>query len=164
MSIEGQFKILFSYHFDTLERFLEIAARLDQEDYFAESGYGRGSLHGLLFHVLVSDNLWRGGLESGSRPAALEQENFQNLESLRRLLAEEREAWEKFLAETSLEELESDLALRSRVAGELELPRWWFLQHVTLHGMQHFAEIAQRLTELGHSPGNIDFIYYQADV
>jgi uncharacterized damage-inducible protein DinB len=38
---------------------------------------------------------------------------------------------------------------------------WRILQHVILHGMQHASEIAKRLTEFGHSPGNIDFIYFQ---
>jgi uncharacterized damage-inducible protein DinB len=36
--------------------------------------------------------------------------------------------------------------------------------HVMLHGMQHFAEVAERLTRLGQSPSSIDFLYFAAGV
>ncbi len=34
------------------------------------------------------------------------------------------------------------------------------LTHMVFHGMQHRSEAAAMLTNFGHSPGNIDLIYY----
>jgi uncharacterized damage-inducible protein DinB len=41
------------------------------------------------------------------------------------------------------------------------MERWRILQHLVLHGMQHHTEIAHGLTVKGHSPGDIDFIFFE---
>jgi uncharacterized damage-inducible protein DinB len=41
-----------------------------------------------------------------------------------------------------------------------QIERWRTLFQMLLHGMQHRSELAQLLTEHGHSPGDIDFIIY----
>ena len=39
-------------------------------------------------------------------------------------------------------------------------PLWYFLLHMVTHSHQHRAEAAQLLTQLGLSPGDIDFLDY----
>jgi uncharacterized damage-inducible protein DinB len=40
------------------------------------------------------------------------------------------------------------------------LVRWQMLQHLLLHSMQHRSEAALMLTDYGHSPGDIDFLFF----
>ena len=37
------------------------------------------------------------------------------------------------------------------------------MQHVIYHGMQHRSEVAMLLTDLGESPGWLDFLIYLQD-
>lgn len=39
-------------------------------------------------------------------------------------------------------------------------PLWYFLIHMVTHSQQHRAESAQLLTQLGHSPDDLDFLDY----
>ncbi len=43
---------------------------------------------------------------------------------------------------------------------EQSIPLWQTLVHVANHGTQHRSEIALMLTDLGHSPGDLDMVWY----
>jgi uncharacterized damage-inducible protein DinB len=42
----------------------------------------------------------------------------------------------------------------------LRLPMWQTFGQVMFHGMQHRAQVAEGLTSLGHSPGDLDYIIW----
>lgn len=161
MFVKEQYRIQFAYHFEVTRRMMEAAGRLSVEDYRAETGYGRGSVHGLLFHLLRTDAGWRGGLETGQQPPPLPAEEYADLLALRRGFEQEQVAWEVLLERLSEAEIVGDVSLTTRGGHTVVLRGWRVLQHVVLHGMQHHAEIAQLLTTGGQSPGDIDFILYE---
>ena len=39
---------------------------------------------------------------------------------------------------------------------------WGMMEHVLNHGTQHRAEVAAMLTGFGHSPGDLDLLFYLA--
>ena len=43
-------------------------------------------------------------------------------------------------------------------------PLWQQLMHQVNHATQHRSEVALRLTELGQSPGDIDYLFYHDDL
>lgn len=161
MFAKSQFQTLLAYHWHTNRRLMECAAKLDVTAYRSNPGYGHGSIHVLLYHVLDTDVGWRGALESGKQNPPLRYKAYPDLESLQRAFEEEQRAWEALLDRLSDEEIEGNVELKRRRGGTVPVPRWRILQHVVMHGMQHHTEIAQLLTGRGESPGDLDFIRYR---
>ncbi len=158
-----QYQILFSYHFDTLARLLDQIGRLTPSQREAQSDQDQRSLLQVSFHILDTDYGWREGLETGERPATLPRDVYTGPEKLRDLLARERAAWREYFDTLSDEIINQEISLSAGPDRVLTVPRWKVLQHLLFHGMQHQAEIAARLTSWGHSPGDIDFIFYQRE-
>lgn len=161
MFSQTQFQTLFVYHWHITRRLLECAAKLSEADYQANSGYGYGSIHNLLFHLLRTDQGWRRGLETGQQLAPLLPEDFPNLASLQVGFEQEQLAWQTLLDSLSGAEIEGVISLTSLAGQTYPIPRWRVLQHLILHGMQHHTELAQLLTAKGQSPGDIDFIFFR---
>lgn len=162
MSIKAHYQVLFSYHGHTTRRLLEIAAQLDEGQYHEQGEYGPGAIHDLFLHLLQADHGWRIGLETLHRPAALPAEDFASLESLSIALEQEDAAWQTYLKGVSDADVEAEISLTDKRGDLRTFPLWQILQHLILHGMQHHSELAERLTQMGHSPGNLDFIYFKS--
>ena len=160
MTDPDMFTFLFNYHWDTNRRLLEHASQLEPQDYFEDRGYGQGSIHGLFFHLLRTDRDWRIAMETGRRPEPLAFESYPGIEALRGAFEAEEAAWRDYLAALSTEQVQREVAMQGRGGKSLTFPRWRILEHLVLHGMQHHAELAHWLTEAGHSPGNLDLVFY----
>jgi uncharacterized damage-inducible protein DinB len=152
---------LFAYHWHTGRTLLELAAQLADAQYHAAPGPNLRSAHALLRHVLVTDWAWRLGLESGRQPEPPPATEFSDLASLREGYAAEEAAWSALLGSLSDADMAADLTLTALNGYVLPVARWRVVQHLALHGMQHYAELAQLLTNYGHSPGDIDFIFFR---
>ena len=161
MNLAWQYQTLFSYHFDTTLKLMNLAAELDESKYREEQDYGRGALHALFFHLLRADSGWREGLETGHRTRGLSAENYPDIRTLSMGFEDERVAWETYLVGLSDDDIRGEISLESRPGHEVSFELWRILQHLILHGMQHHSEIARILTENGQSPGDTDFIFYQ---
>jgi len=160
MSAQTQYQFLFDYHWHVNQRLVDGAAKLDQDSYFEPSAYGR-TPHQLLFHIFNTMRSWRMSLETGKQPHSLPHENYPDLASLQAAFADEQAAWTAVLQNHSSEQIEGEVELMSLRGSMFKIPLWRVLQHLVLHGMQHHTELAQLLTARGHSPGDIDFIFYE---
>jgi uncharacterized damage-inducible protein DinB len=160
MSSQSQYQTLLVYHWHTTRRLMECAAQLREADYKHNPGYGHGSIHDLLFHLLRTDRSWRLALETGKQTAGVRPEEFPDLQSLQAGFEGEQSAWQALLDGYGDSAIERDVALANWRGDRMAIPLWRVLQHLVLHGMQHHAEIAQLLTIQGQSPGDIDFIFY----
>ena len=160
MFTHTQFKTLFDYHFHTIGRLLDEAVKLTDSQLLEDLEYGRGSIHSLLFHLLGVSRGWREGLETGHRPPPMKIADYPTIESLQSGFQEEKAHWDNLFQVINSETIQGNIDLTWRDA-TMTMPYWRILQHLIIHGMQHHAELAQLLTEHGHSPGDLDFIFYQ---
>ena len=160
MSSQSQYQTLFAYHWHTAQRLMVCAAKLSDADDTDNPGYGHGSIHDLLFHLLRTDRSWRLALETGKQTAGVRPEEFPDLQSLQAGFAGEQLAWQALLDGFSDEAIEGSVNLTNWRGEGMTIPLWRVLQHLVLHGMQHHAELAQLLTAKGQSPGDLDFIFF----
>jgi uncharacterized damage-inducible protein DinB len=154
---------LFRYQSATIQRLLDQAAKLSNEQYYAHPGYGHGSLHDIFFHLLQATRSWRIALETGKQQAGIKAADYAALELIRIAYTEEYAAWYSLLAPLTDEQLYEPLSLMNWRGEPWTLIRWRVLQQIVLHSMQHHAELAQLLSIYGQSPGNIDFIFYPGE-
>jgi uncharacterized damage-inducible protein DinB len=100
-------------------------------------------------------------LETGKQAPPFQPVEFPDLAALQSGFSGEQTAWQALLAGLKDEEIAGSMQATNWRGETFTMERWRILQHVILHGMQHFAELAQVLTSKGQSPGDIDFIFYK---
>lgn len=155
------FNTLYAYHWHTTRQLINQAHKLSEADLHDNPSYAHGSIYDILFHLLQTDAAWREGLETGRQQAGVENNAYPDLASLEKGFTEEARRWQTLLDGYTAEQIEGNIDLVTRRGDAVTFPLWHVLQHVVFHGMQHHAELAELLTNKGHSPGNIDLLFFR---
>jgi uncharacterized damage-inducible protein DinB len=141
-------------------RIFDAAAQLSDDEYRADTGYGQGGLHSLLFHVVRVDNVWRNVIEAPERPVRpLAPEDFPDLAAIRAAWEREDAALTAYVAAAGEDELAATIVVRHPHFGTQATVRAYPLMQALMHALQHRAEAAHILTGHGRSPGDLDFIF-----
>lgn len=151
---------MFGYNAFANAKVLEIAASLSDEELDAPTNYAHGSIRGSLAHLLRVQWSWRTVTETHLPPASPPTiSGTSSIAELNAFAQAEAEAISAWLAAQS----DSDLTIPfpSKYGDQdFEIIPWHALAQTLFHSMQHRSEIALWLTKQGHSPGDLDFIYY----
>ena len=144
------------------DKLLREARQLDDEQYFAEATWGGvGSLHSVLVHTLATEWVWRNLAQhaalSGPPPNT---ETLATLADLEAAWREEEAACRAFLESLDEAGLEARVETVSPAGQAYSFVRWEMMQHALLHSMQHRTEAAAVLTSHGHSPGDLDYVFF----
>ncbi len=152
---------IYDYNYWANERILDAAAKASCQQLAAPASFPWGGLRGTLAHILDAEYGWRTFFQHHAFPPdELKGEDFASLDDL-----EERWGKEEALMRDYLDSLDNQALSRIvRYTNEQGVVRerilWHCLYHVVNHGTQHRAEAAAILTDLGHSPGDVDFTYF----
>ncbi len=155
---------IYDYNYWANQRILDAAARTSHEQFVAHGNFPWGGLRGTLAHILDAEYGWRTFFQQHKFPPdELKGDDFADLEDL-----EERWGKEEALMRDYLDSID-DAALAAIVrytndeGAMRERVLWHCLYHVVNHGTQHRAEAAALLTDLGQSPGDVDFTFFLTD-
>ena len=151
---------LYRYNQWSTARILNCAAKVTQEQFLAPASFPHGGLRSTLVHALFAEWIWRNRWEGTSPTIRLKPEDFPDLEALRARWLEEEGKLMAFVDGLTDEKLNSKISYKSTKGEPFERVLWQMMAHVVNHGTQHKTEAAAMLTEFGHSPGDIDMIYY----
>ena len=164
------FRSLGDYNRWANHRILDQADRCSSEDYFAPAaGLSFGSLHATLVHILVGEIVWLARWQGGLPPESLKdaraadrlaRDEIRSLSDLTGLWRVEEEKQARFFDALTEEQLTGELAYRTQYGEPNSQPLEQLVGHLVNHGTQFRAEAAARLSQLGLSPGDLDYIVY----
>ncbi len=155
---------LFDYNYWANERILRAAAKVSPAEFVAPRTFSHGGLRGILVHALSAEWVWRTRFQEQVYPTALlRQEDFPTFADLRTRWQQEETAMRAYVSSLSDEQINGTIFYKSTNGASYEQILWQLLVHIVNHGTQHRSEAAALLTELGHSPGDIDFIIYMRE-
>jgi uncharacterized damage-inducible protein DinB len=148
-------KLLFAYNNWANQRVLEHAKNVSAESLYRPNSHSWGSLAGTLLHTVDAEYGWRMMLQHRQDVDVLTLDDHPDLDAIIAVYERETSAMAAYLESLTDEDLNTSGPYGSR-------PRvlWHCLVHVVNHGTQHRSECAVMLTELGHSPGDIDLTEY----
>ncbi len=159
--IKSDVLTLFEYNYWATRLILRAADGLSQGQFLSPAQVSFGSLRGTLVHVFGTEQLWRQRCQEGVSPSALPAEvDFPDLASLSRAWEQEERTMRAYLASLSDDDLGSTIRYTTTRGVPYENLLWQVLAHVVNHGTQFRSEAGVVLTEMGHSPGDVDFIFF----
>jgi len=144
-------RYLFEYDRWATTRVLDALDGVSDEVWARTNEIGEMGLGGILVHQLGATQRWRHAIEQTGEQPAPEEEPLLSVDELRARWTNEWDAYNAFLSAISqglLDDVHEGVAV------------WRMLAHVVNHGTQHRSEAAALLTQIGHSPGEIDMIFF----
>jgi uncharacterized damage-inducible protein DinB len=152
--------ILYKYNQWANAKILNAAANVTQEQYLAPASFPHGGLRGTLVHALFAEWIWRNRWEGISPTHRLKPEDFPTIESLQARWLEEEKQLMAFAEGLTDEKLNDTFTYKNTSGKPFTKILWQAMAHLVNHGTQHRTEAAAILTDFGHSPGDIDLIYF----
>jgi len=158
---KSDLQLLYDYHYWANARLLNTAAALSPAQFSAPAQHGWGGLRSTLVHALSAESIWRKRCQApGSPTAFLREEDFPTFSALCARWQTEEAAMRGYIDSLDDSVINQSIRYATTDGTVYENILWTILMQVVNHGTQHRAECAAMLTELGHSPGNLDLLVY----
>jgi uncharacterized damage-inducible protein DinB len=154
-------RLLYAYNAWANALILDKTAGVSEADYFAtRPGLSFGSLHGTLLHTLGAEALWYQRWQGESPPAMLSETDLPTFAALRERWRAEEAKQQAYLAKLRDLDIEAPLNYRTTEGNTYTQPLGPLMVHLVNHGTQFRAEAAVALTQIGRSPGDLDFVLF----
>jgi len=152
--------LLYDYAFWARDRLLTTAGALTHAQLTVTVLPGLPTIHATLVHSLSAEEIWLRRWQGQSPTAMLSADELPTLEAIGRRWQDTEQELRSWLATLHDADLLQVCAYRTLAGQPDSQPLEMLLLHVLNHGTQHRSEVALLLTELGCSPGDLDFIRY----
>jgi len=156
--------LLYKYNRWANAKILNAASHVTSEQFLAPATFPHGGLRGTLVHTLFAEWIWRHRWEGTSPVVRIKPEDFPTFESLRARWTDEEKLLMSFVENVTDERLNSHFFYTTTKGEPHERILWHVMAHLVNHGTQHRSEAAALLTDFGHSPGDIDLVYFLSEM
>ena len=144
-------RFLFAFDRWATGKVLETSQRVMEDDWTEGNRIDRRGLGGILIHALGAHERWRSGWEGMERLPRREDGPMITRDELAAAWTAEWAAMDRYLGTLADADMDSDFN---------NVTLWHSLVHLVNHGTQHRSEAAVLLTAYGHSPGDLDLIFF----
>jgi uncharacterized damage-inducible protein DinB len=153
----------FDYGYWANARLLAVISRLSLEQFTQDVAGAYGSIRNTLVHTMSAEWGWLDRCGGPARGAALKAEDFPTLESVVATWNMVERHVRAFLANLKDDELGRVVEFTLPQAGTRAALVGDLLEHAANHGVHHRGQVALLLRVLGHTPGNVDLLIYDAE-
>jgi uncharacterized damage-inducible protein DinB len=154
-------QLLIDYNYWANAHVLQAVTSLAPGQWTQPAGLSHGSIRGALAHVLGAEIAWRLRFQEGISLTALPAEDeFPDVATLQARWTAEEAAMRAYVASLTDTALEQSFRYQNTQGIPMQSIQWQVFAHVVNHGTQFRAEAAVALSQLAHSPGNLDLIFY----
>jgi uncharacterized damage-inducible protein DinB len=141
------------------DRVLSVAENLTAEQFDQETRFPYHTVKETLVHMLSAEYAYR--MRCQQQPhQALKKDDFADLAAVRERWQQEEALMRAYIAGVSEADLNAKVRYKAPSGDEFERERLQMIKQLFFHSAQHRSEVAQMLTEFGHSPGNLDYTIY----
>lgn len=154
---------LFDYSYWANERLFRVVASLTAEEFSRHVAGSYGSVRNTLVHALSTEWGWLdrcGGLKRGGR---LEPDAYPTAESLLGDWSRVESSMRTFLSGLKDEDLARPIDYEGSGGARRSMPLGEVMHHAVNHTTHYRGQTALLLRELGHTPGNVDLLFYYAE-
>jgi uncharacterized damage-inducible protein DinB len=153
---------LIAYNEWANQKILEAARSLSEDEFGRQVTGSHESVRRTLLHIVRAQTWWlsvlNGKPEALPPPEGYEQMPF---EEVRRWFTRSHDDLKAYTEGLTQERLDTEVsAFHPGENKEYRWPSWQLASHLVNHGSHHRAEAGLMLASLGHSPGDLDFIYF----
>ena len=154
-------RLLYDYHYWAKHHLLSFCKKLTHAQLIAPNTYSNGNLKATLVHLMSAEWIWLQRCRDGVSPKAmLNDADYPTLTDVISHWDNEEKQFLAWLGTLSDSDMQGDIRYATQNGIPFATPLWHILTHLITHGMQHNSEVAQMLTDFGHSPCYIDLIVY----
>ena len=153
-------RTLYRYSAWATARILGHAARLRPDELAKPSGASFSSVRETLVHIMAAQWIWLARWKGASPTSLLDAREFPDIASIRARWDQIDGETQRFVAGVTDTDLARVVEYKNTRGERWAYPLWQQVVHQVNHATQHRGEVAAALTELGHSPGDLDLLIY----
>ena len=151
---------LYDYNAWANARILDTAEALTPAQLLAPGGASFDSVRDTLVHAMGAQWLYLERWQGRSPRTMPEATAFPDLRTIRGRWSEIERDTQAFMASLDDMRLAADVTYTNAQGVPWTYPLWQQMVHQVNHATQHRSEAAVLLTQLGHSPGWLDLLYF----
>jgi uncharacterized damage-inducible protein DinB len=155
-------RALYDYNEHANNRVLDVASRLSADEFSRAGGTSFGGIERNLGHVAAAQIAWlQRWTMGGNTESTVQIARIRGRDDIAAAYKRSHADLREFLGGLTDERLDSVLAYRDSKGDAYERVLWQLMLHVANHGSYHRGETAMALSALGHSPGDLDYVYFE---